>query len=71
MKAFDFLLNKREEKELREFIDEEKYLNIVLNINSEDFNFAPPSKKLINKMGSEKKRISKKSRKHLKVTKRN
>lgn len=50
-------LNKREEKELREFIDEEKYLNIALNINSEDFNFAPPSKKLINKMGSEKKRI--------------
>ncbi len=50
-------LNKREEKELREFIDEEKYLNIALNINSEDFNFAPPSKKFINKMGSEKKRI--------------
>lgn len=50
-------LNKREEKELREFIDEEKYLNIALNINSEDFNFAPPSKTLINKMGSEKKRI--------------
>ena len=40
-------LNKREEKELREFIDEEKYLNIALNINSEDFNFAPPVKNCI------------------------
>ncbi len=50
-------LNKREEKELKEFIKEEKYLDIASRINDKEFNFNPPYKTLVNKMGSEKKRV--------------
>ncbi len=50
-------LTKKEEKELEVFIKEEKYKNIASVIKNEDFNFSIPTKKIINKMGTNKKRV--------------
>ena len=50
-------LTKKEEKELEVFIKEEKYKNIASVIKNEDFNFSIPTKKIINKMGTDKKRV--------------
>ena len=50
-------LTKKEQKELEEFISKEKYKSISLVIKDKEFNFNAPVKKIINKMGTDKKRI--------------
>ena len=46
-----------EEKELKEFIDGEQYLEKVNKLNTNEFCFSLPEKMLVNKMGSTKKRV--------------
>ena len=50
-------LNKREEKQFKNFIDNEAYLGLIDKIRNDDLNFDPPKKTLVNKLGSEKKRV--------------
>ena len=46
-----------EEKELRDFIDNERYLTMVEQLNNFNYCFGCPEKLLVNKMGSTKKRV--------------
>jgi retron-type reverse transcriptase len=50
-------LTKKEQSELESFINEKRYLDISSKIKGKDFNFSVPIKKVINKIGSDKKRI--------------
>ena len=50
-------LNKKEEKELKKFIDDEEYLDFSSCIKDEKYNFKAPKKILVNKIGSDKKRV--------------
>ena len=50
-------LTKKEREDLEVFIKEERYLNIASLIKNEDFNFSIPVKKMVNKIGTDKKRI--------------
>ena len=49
-------LTKKEIKEFEVFVNEEKYRDIASLIKNKDFNFSVPTKKIINKMGTNKKR---------------
>ena len=49
-------LTKQEKEELKNFIDNEKYLDIANNIKDSSYNFSVPIKKEINKSGTDKKR---------------
>ena len=46
-----------EEKELRDFIDNEKYIDKVEKLCRGEYSFSLPEKLLVNKMGSTKKRV--------------
>lgn len=50
-------LNKREASELTSFIETEAYLPLAERVRSCGCCFAPPEKKLVNKLGSDKKRV--------------
>jgi len=50
-------LTSREEKSLIDFIDNEKYMEIAKSIMSDNYTFSIPTKTLINKSGSSKKRV--------------
>lgn len=50
-------LTKEEQEELEKFINEERYVRLASMIKNKDFNFTIPIKKIINKMGTNKKRI--------------
>lgn len=51
------LLSPGEERFLRDFVENKKYVNISSRAVCDDFAFSVPEKKEINKMGSDKKRI--------------
>ena len=46
-----------EEKELRDFIDNEKYIDKVEKLCKGEYSFSLPEKLMVNKMGSTKKRV--------------
>lgn len=50
-------LSKSEEKQLKEFIDKEKYVDIATAIIEGTYCFSIPKKRLVNKSGSTKKRV--------------
>lgn len=50
-------LTKKEKKELSDFIENKKYVSIANAIKKGTYVFSIPTKKLVNKMGSEKKRV--------------
>lgn len=62
LKFYNYKLEKghlttKEIEDYQVFINKEKYKNIASQIKNKDFNFSVPTKKIINKMGTNKKRV--------------